>query len=215
MRIEQIGRFGPVARNWLLELYNTCKDTISIPKLWRRSHVVAILKPGKEASDAKSYRHISLLCHTFKIFERLILERIKTTLEEVLIEQQAGFRPGKSCTSQILNLTQHIEDGFERAEVTGAAFVDLTAAYDTVNQRRLIVKLYNMTKDFHLSQVVSEILSNRRYRVSFQGKTSRWRTQKTAFPRAVYWRRSYLMFTRTTNPPSPTSNISCLRTISH
>lgn len=33
----------------------------------------------------------------------------------------------------MLNLTQHIEDGFERKEITGVAFVDLTAAYNTVN----------------------------------------------------------------------------------
>jgi len=41
------------------------------------------------------------------------LDRIAPVIEENLIKNQAGFRPGKSCTSQILNLTQNIEDGFE------------------------------------------------------------------------------------------------------
>ena len=54
-------------------------------------------------------------------------------LEQHLIKEQAGFRPGKSCTSQLLNLTQHIEDGSQRGMITGAAFVDLFSAYDTVN----------------------------------------------------------------------------------
>ena len=34
-------------------------------------------------------------------------------VENCLIDEQAGFRPEKSCTNQILNLTQYTEDGFE------------------------------------------------------------------------------------------------------
>ena len=58
-------------------------------------------------------------------------------IEEHLIDQQAGFRPGKSTTGQLLNLTQYIEDGFQKKKITGAVFVDLIAAYDAVNHRRL------------------------------------------------------------------------------
>ena len=58
-----------------------------------------------------------------------------------LIPEQAGFRPGKSCTSQLLNMTEHIEDGYEKRLITGAVFVDLSAAYDTVNSRRLLRKV--------------------------------------------------------------------------
>ena len=74
-------------------------------------------------------------------------------LEQHLIKEQADFRPGKSCTSQLLNLTQHIEDGYQRGMITGAAFVDLSAAYDTVNHRILIQKLYNTTQDSQLCRV--------------------------------------------------------------
>ena len=44
--------------------------------------------------------------------------------------------------------------------ITGAAFVDLSAAYDTVNHRILIQKLYNITPDSHLCRVLQNILSN-------------------------------------------------------
>ena len=36
--------------------------------------------------------------------------------------------------------------------ITGAAFVDLSAAYDTVNHMILIQKLYNKTQDNHLGR---------------------------------------------------------------
>ena len=77
----------------------------------------------------------------------MILNRIAPVVEQRLIKEQGGFRPGKSCTSQMLNLTQHIEDGYQRGMITGAAFVDLSAAYDTVNHIILIQKLYTITQD--------------------------------------------------------------------
>ena len=60
-----------------------------------------------------SIRAISLLCHTYKLYERMILNRIAPAIEQHLIKEQAGFRSGQSCTSQLLNLTQYIEDGYE------------------------------------------------------------------------------------------------------
>ena len=61
---------------------------------------------GKIQMKQKNYRPISLLCHLFRLFERLILNRLGPITEEHLIQEQAGFRPGKSCTGQVLNLTQ-------------------------------------------------------------------------------------------------------------
>ena len=48
------------------------------------------------------------------------------------LKEQAGFRTGKSCTSQLLNRTQHIKDGYQEGKITGTVFVDLSAAYDIV-----------------------------------------------------------------------------------
>ena len=99
-------------------------------------------------------------------------------LEQHLIKEQAGFCPGKSCSSQLLNLTQHIEDGYQRGMITGAAFVDLSAAYDTVNHRILIQKLYNTTQDSQLCRVFQNMLSNRRFYVELNNERRRWRKQK-------------------------------------
>ena len=127
---EQIKHLGSAALQWLLDMSNECMRTNSIAKIRRKSRVVALLKPCKDPASPKSYRPISLLCHTYKLFERRILNRVAPFVDEHLTPEQAGFRPGKSCTSQLLNLTQLIEDGHEEGIITGAAFVDLSAAYD-------------------------------------------------------------------------------------
>ena len=125
---------------------------------------------------------ISLLCHTYKLFERLILNRIAEHVDAKLIPEQAGFRPGKSCTSQLLNLTEHIEDGYEKRLITGAVFVDLSAAYDTVNHRRLLSKVLEMTGDVHLTDLIRTMLESRRFFVVLNGKKSRWRRQRNGLP---------------------------------
>ncbi|KAI5739706.1 hypothetical protein M8J77_022428 [Diaphorina citri] len=163
-------------------MMNSCVQNLQIPKAWRKAKVVALLKPGKDANDPKSYRPISLLCHLYKLLERMILNRIALKVDEKIIKEQSGFRPGRSCTSQTLNLTQHIENGFEEKLVSGAVFVDLTAAYDTVNHRILLKKLYNTTEDSKLTSMVAVFLQNRRFFVTLNGKNSRWRTQKNGLP---------------------------------
>ena len=99
-----------------------------------------------------------------------------------MIKEQACFRPGRSTTGQLLKLTQHIEDGFQTKKITGAVFVDLTAAYDTVNHRLLLQKVLKMTNDLHLTQFLGEMLSNRRFFVLLNNKKSRLRLQKNGLP---------------------------------
>lgn len=74
-------------------------------------------------------------------------------MDEKLIPQQAGFRPGKLCTGQIHNLTQTIENGYEAKKITGVVFIDLTAAYDTINHKIMTYKLYKITHDFRFFKI--------------------------------------------------------------
>ena len=82
----------------------------------------------KRPREPNEHRRIALLFSLYKLLERMILTRLQCKIERKLIPQQAGFRPGKSCCSQVLNLTQHIEDGFDLGQITGAAFIDLKTA---------------------------------------------------------------------------------------
>ncbi|GFR72857.1 hypothetical protein ElyMa_000389200 [Elysia marginata] len=63
------------------------------------------------------------------------MARMSLTVEENLTPDQAGFRPGRSTCGQLLNLT-----AFEEKQITGTVLVDLTAAYDTVNHKILLLK---------------------------------------------------------------------------
>ena len=64
--VEQLKHLGPKAHKWLLTMLNICFMENKIPTVWRQSKIIVILKP-------ENYRHISLLCHTYKLYERMIL----------------------------------------------------------------------------------------------------------------------------------------------
>ena len=72
--------------------YNKGVAALKSNKAAGRDDILAILKPGKDSSIPKNYRLISLLCHTYKLYERMILNRISPAIEQHLIKEQAGFR---------------------------------------------------------------------------------------------------------------------------
>ena len=130
----------PQARSWLLRFSTTTSRVRQFLSsgAGQAKVVPLLMKPGKDPSEAKCCRPISLLCHTYMLFEQLTLSRLTPHVGGKLIPEQTGLRPGRSCTSQQLNLIEHIEDGCDNRQITGAISVDSSAASDTVNHRRLL-----------------------------------------------------------------------------
>ena len=71
---------------------------------------------------------------------------------------------------------------YKRGVVTGTVFVDLSAAYDTISHKLLLNKIYRMTSDIKFTDLIGNMLSNRRYFVELNGQKSRWRNQKNGLP---------------------------------
>ena len=107
--VSQLKNIGSKAHMWMLAMLNKCFMENKIPTIWRESQNIAIRKTGKYC-NSKELPTISLMCQTYKLYERMILNRIATTNELYLIKEQAGFRPGKSFTSQLLNITKQIQN---------------------------------------------------------------------------------------------------------
>ena len=57
---ELILHAGAALKYWLRDILSSCLRRLKIPKIWRRTLVVAIPKPIKPVGDPKSYQPISL-----------------------------------------------------------------------------------------------------------------------------------------------------------
>ena len=178
---EFLKNLGPMAILWLSKFLTSVVVTNALPKIWRKAKVIAIEKPGKDPSRAENYRPISLLSVCYKLLERLALQRIDCQVETLLSPDQAGFRKCRSTVDQVLALSTYIENGFQRQLKTGAVFLDLTAAYDTVWHTGLLVKVCRCLPIWFV-RLVELLLRNRRFRVHMGDDTSRWRNQHNGLP---------------------------------
>ena len=76
--VEQLKKLGPNTHKWLPAMPKNC-FTQKKSRIWRKkSEIITILKHGE---IRKRYRPISLLCHTYTLYKRLILNRIEVTIE--------------------------------------------------------------------------------------------------------------------------------------
>ena len=83
--------------------------------------------PGKpNYNNPSSYRPISLTSIIGKLMERIITNRLEGYVEtnDILDEEQEGFRHYRTTKNALLNLTQCIVDGFNEEKFTLAVLID-------------------------------------------------------------------------------------------
>jgi hypothetical protein len=107
------------------------------------AEVIMIPKPGKPPHEATSYRPISLLPILSKLFEKLLLKRLKIIIEEkkLIPDHQFGFRNQHSTIDQVHRITNIIEQTLEEKKVCSTVFLDVTQAFDKVWHEGLNHKL--------------------------------------------------------------------------
>jgi hypothetical protein len=72
-------------------------------RLWKVAEVIMILKPRKPPHDTASYRPISLLPVMSKLFEKLLIKRLKPIIERnnLILNHQFGFWSKHSTIGQV------------------------------------------------------------------------------------------------------------------
>ena len=106
-----------------------------MPDEWRRSVLVPLYKGKGDIKECGNYRGIKLMSHSMKLWERVILARIR---KEVTIgKQQFGFMPGRSTTDAIFCFRMLLEKWTEGQKAVHCAFIDLEKAYDRVPREEL------------------------------------------------------------------------------
>ena len=82
--------------------------------------------------QCNNYRTISLIFHPGKVVFRIILNRLRPQAEEIIAEEQAGFRTGCGTTEQIFNLRILCKRYLQHQQDLYHVFVDLKKAFDRV-----------------------------------------------------------------------------------
>ena len=79
-----------------------------------------------------------LLSIPSKVLTRVILNRMKVAVDEVLRDEQAGFRKDRSCIDQIATLRIIVEQTIEWSSPLYLLFVDFEKAFDSVDREAML-----------------------------------------------------------------------------
>ena len=91
------------------------------------------LKKKTQAKNCSDHRTISLISHIAKIIAKIIRRRIERKIEDVLGEDQFGFRRRKGTRDAIGMIRVIAERILEIDEELCVCFIDWQKAFDRVN----------------------------------------------------------------------------------
>ena len=112
---------------------------------WTQSLIITLPKKGN-LQLCQNYRAISLISHPSKVILRTLLSRLKPQTEEIIKEEQTGFRAGKSTNGQLFNLRILCEKYLQHQQSLYHVLVNFKKAFDRVWHAALwaTMRLYNI-----------------------------------------------------------------------
>lgn len=154
----------------VLFIFNGILRVGYFPSSWKRSEIVMIPKPGKDPTQVKSYRPISLLSILSKMFETILLRKITPHIasNNIIPDHQFGFRKGHNTIEQVHRIVTYIRSAFENRQYCSALFIDISQAFDKVWHEGLLHKICE-TLPPNTHKLLKSYLSNRSFEVKSNG----------------------------------------------
>ena len=168
--------FLPELLPYLTDMCNMSLRRGYLPENQRHAIVTPRLKKANaDPADVKNYRPISNLTFMSKTVERLVCHQLVAYLDkhDLLPHLQSAYRKFHSTETSVLKLAGDALLAADQGDVTLLGFLDLSAAFDTVDHGILIDRLQ---KTFGLGGPVlnwiRSFISDRTQTVSFAGEQS-------------------------------------------
>ena len=129
------------------------------PEEWTKSLIIPLPKKGN-LRQCQNHRTISLISHPSKVMLKVILQRLTGQAEDILAEEQAGFRAGRSTMEQVFNCRVLIEKHIEHQKELYHNFIDFKKAFDRVWHEGLWQVLRDFSIEEGLVQMIQTLYHN-------------------------------------------------------
>ena len=158
----------------LAYIINVSLKTSTVPKDFKCGIISPIFKSGSKV-DLDNYRPITLLPVCSKIFEKCVHSQLSSFLEEkkLLSSTQFGFRKQRNTETAATLFLDQIRMGMNDGQMTGAIFIDLTKAFDTLSHAQIIENLSSYGIHGKEKDLITDYLFNRMQTVRFRQELSK------------------------------------------
>ncbi|XP_035233814.1 putative nuclease HARBI1 [Stegodyphus dumicola] len=119
---------------FLKNFYNKLLQLRYFPKPFKTGQVILFQKKEKDPNDPASFRPICLLPAIGKIYEKLLVQRIKHYLEikGEITDSQYGFREQRSTIQALSAIQKGIYDAYDSNNHVAVLSLDLKSAFDSL-----------------------------------------------------------------------------------
>lgn len=140
-------------------------------KEWENNLIIPIYKKG-EQSQCENYRAICLAQTSYKLYTRILEKRLRVYVEQRLEEEQAAFRPERQTNDNIYIIRNLIERKIEEGGEMFLVFIDLKAAFDTIDRREIWKALEEMEIPKMLLEAIRSTYETVRLKIQIAGQKS-------------------------------------------
>ena len=132
---------------------------------FHRSYNDCVKKKKTKATKCSDYRTVSLIAHTAKIIAKTLRRRLEKKIEDVLGEDQFGFRKGKGTRNTIGMRRIIAERTLEIDEELCVCIIDWQKAFDNVNWTKLMQILKRIGIDWRERKLISKLYMEQKVKV--------------------------------------------------
>ena len=157
----------------LTEISNRIWRTGEWPTPWTQSLIITLPKKGN-LQLCQNYRTFSLISLSSKVMLKVILNRLKPQAEEIIAEEQAGFRAGRSTTEQIFNLRILCKKYLQHQQNLYHVFIDFKKAFDRVWHAALWATMRKYNISANLVRTIVQLYDKATSAVQMNGSIGEW-----------------------------------------
>lgn len=152
----------PFVLPFITNIVNSCLLDNIFPDIWKVSRVIPFPKI-KNANLFSDLRPINILPVLSKLIEKIMNYQIRAHITEynILPPYQSGFRPGHSCTTALINVTDDIIREIDVGKTTALILLDYSKAFDTINHELLLSILHFVGFSNNANNLIRSYLNNR------------------------------------------------------